>query len=426
MRAVVRLNILVAGAFMLALLLSLFGLMRQAEVDIQRELEAGMAVADPLVRHMSRTSDDLKTLLTTDWRHLKLFRLPAGVSPPALSIEQVPEWFAHWVWPDTIPRIERRIALPDGQMLVLIADPEDELEEVWESALQVLMLFCAGALLSIGAITWGVAQGMRPFGQVLAALDQVQKGCFTARLQSYSVPEANRLASHFNRMAQALEREQADNRHLTRELMALQEKERAYLARELHDDLGQYLTGIRAQAYLIGEVADQPELVAKTAPRIVNDCEAMQQGFRRLIRSLHPVILEPLGLEESLRSLIEQWQHSSGIECCLNIQALPLLDDETSTHLYRLLQEGLNNVARHSQATRVDIRIDRQGDALQVSLADDGQGMSTGARPGVGMRSMHERARYMEAKLTLSSIAGIGMKLLLELPVGPETMRSES
>lgn len=417
MRAVVRLNVLVAAAFMLALMLSLFGLMRQAKTDIQRELEAGMAVAGQLIEDVQHNPARLPSLLAADLRHLKLYRLSAGMSPPPLRIEEVPGWFARWIWPVSSPQIERRVFLPDGHTLVLIADPEDELEEVWESALQVFALFIGGALLSIGAITWGLSQGMRPFGQVLAALDQIQRGHFTARLQAYSVPEANRLASHFNRMAQALEQEQADNRRLTRELMALQEKERAYLARELHDDLGQYLTGISAQAYLIGQTANQPELVAKTAPRIVTDCEAMQKGFRRLIRSLHPVILEPLGLEESLRSLVEQWQQSCGTHCQLSIRSLPLLSDETSTHLYRLLQEALNNVARHAQATRVVISIETRGQRLHVSVIDDGQGIPVGVRPGVGIRSMHERARYMDATLTLSSEQGSGLKLMLDLPI---------
>ncbi len=417
MRAVVRLNVLVAAAFLLALMLSLFGLMRQAKTDIQRELEAGMAIADQLVVGIQHNPGQLETVLSSHWRHLKLYRLVPGVSPPPLSVTEVPRWFADWIWPAAMPQIERRVPLPDSHTLVLMADPEDELEEVWESALQVLILFCGGALLSIGAISWGVSRGMRPFGQVLAALEQIQQGQFTARLQVYSVPEANRLAGHFNRMAQALEREQADNRRLTRELMALQEKERAYLASELHDDLGQYLTGIRAQAYLISQTAGQPDLVAKIAPRIVSDCEAMQQGFRRLIRSLHPVILQPLGLEESLRSLVEQWQQSSGIQCGLTISALPLLSDETSTHLYRLVQEALHNVARHAHATGVSITMDRQGKRLHLRIADNGLGLAEDVRPGVGIRSMHERARYMDAKLVLSSAPGGGLTLTLDLPV---------
>ncbi len=417
MGAIIRLNALVAAAFLLALMLSLFGLMRQAKSDIQRELEAGMAVAAQLADDVQLNPARLPSLLEADLRHLTLYKLSAGMSPPPLRIDAVPAWFADWVWPAATSRLEHRVRPPGGDTLVLVANPEDELEEVWESALQVFALFLGGALLSIGAITWGLLQGMRPFGQVLAALDQIQRGHFTARLQAYSVPEANRLASHFNRMAQALEQEQADNRHLTRELMALQEKERAYLARELHDDLGQYLTGIRAQAYLIGQMADQPVLVAKTAPRIVHDCEAMQQGFRRLIRSLHPVILEPLGLEESLKSLVEQWQQSSGIHCQLTITSLPLLSNETSTHLYRLLQEALNNVARHAHATRTEIAIHTHGSRLHVQVTDDGKGLASDVRPGVGIRSMHERARYMDANLTLCSTPGNGLKLMLDLPV---------
>lgn len=417
MRAVVRLNLLVAVIFLLALMLSLFGLMRQAKTDIQRELVAGMALADQLVEQVEDDPGRLDRLLALDLRHMQVMKLAEGESPRLPVSRDVPGWFAGFVWSADMPLIEQRLMLPDGHVLALIADPADELEEVWESALQILALFVGGAMLSIAAISWGLSQGMRPIGQVLSALDHIQQGHFSTRLTSYSVPEANRLAWHFNRMAQALEHEQADNRRLTRELMVLQEKERSYLARELHDDLGQYLTGIRAQAYLISQIAHNGEQVAKTAPLIVRDCEAMQQGFRRLIRSLHPVILEPLDLEESLRSLVEQWQNSSGVRCELNIDGLPLMSDETSTHLYRLLQEALNNVARHAEATNVRVGMKVRGNMLRVRIEDNGCGLAADVRPGVGLRSMHERARYMNAALKLSSSAGGGVQLDLRLPL---------
>lgn len=420
MRAVVRLNLLVAAAFVLALLLSLYALMHQARSDIRRELSSGMRMAEQLLTQAVRYPEQLDSLLQVELRHLSLQVLPAGVSPQsiAVSYRTTPAWFQSLVWPDDQPLFERRIPLNAQDMLILVADPADELEEVWESALQILWLFMGAALLSSAAITWGVSRGMRPVGQILLALDRIQQGQFSARLGSYSVPEVRRLAHHFNRMAEALEHEQADNRRLTRELMALQEKERSYLARELHDDLGQYLTGIRAQAYLLTKACDRPDLVEKTASLIVRDCEQIQQGFRRLVRNLHPVILEPLGLEESLHSLAEQWQRSSGIECQLTLHSVPELPDrESATHLYRLLQEALNNVARHAQATRVCVSLTRCGGNLSVRVQDNGQGFPENLHPGVGLRSMQERARYMNAALELVSVTGEGLLLKLDLPL---------
>ncbi len=420
MRAVVRLNLLVAAAFLLALLLSLYALMHQARSDIRRELSSGMRMAEQLLMQAVRYPEQLDSLLQVELRHLNLQVLPAGVSPTPESWGggDTPDWFAALVWPAHQPLFERRIPLNEQEVLVLIADPADELEEVWESALQIFWLFFGAALLSSAAISWGVSRGMRPVAQILQALDRIQHGQFNARLGNYSVPEVRRLADHFNRMAEVLEREQSDNRRLTRELMALQEKERSYLARELHDDLGQYLTGIHAQAYLLSKASDRADIVAKTAPLIVRDCEQIQQGFRRLIRSLHPVILEPLGLEESLRSLAEQWQRSSGIECQLLLRTLPELpDEESATHLYRLLQEALNNVARHAQATRVCISLLRCGDHLSLRVQDNGQGLPAELRPGVGLRSMQERARYMNASLELTSAVGQGLLLKLDLPL---------
>ena len=143
MRAVVRLNLLVAGAFLLALLLSLYALIHQARSDIRRELSSGMRMAEQLLTQVSRHPEQLEPLLEVELRHLSLQVLPAGVSPVSeeRSETATPNWFAGLIWPSDQPLFERRIALDAGRILVLIADPTDELEEVWESALQTLWLF---------------------------------------------------------------------------------------------------------------------------------------------------------------------------------------------------------------------------------------------------------------------------------------------
>ncbi|MGB2130630.1 MAG: hypothetical protein ACPHXW_04330, partial [Marinobacterium sp.] len=116
MRAAVRLNLLVAGIFLLALMLSLFGLMRQAKTDIQRELVAGMALADQLVEQVEDDPGRLDRLLALELRHMHLMKLAEGEFPNPPVNQEVPGWFAGWVWSADMPLIERRMMLPDGQV----------------------------------------------------------------------------------------------------------------------------------------------------------------------------------------------------------------------------------------------------------------------------------------------------------------------
>lgn len=219
-------------------------------------------------------------------------------------------------------------------------------------------------------------------------------------------------------MAEALEQERQGNEQLTRQLMKLQESERGRLAHTLHDDLGQYLTGIRAQAFVISQVSERPEQVAETAQRIIQHCDEMQQSFRHLIRDLHPVILEQLGLGDALRNLVEQWQQTSGVQCHLQLPApFPELSGDFASHLYRLAQEALHNVDRHARASEVSLVLTHLPGSLRLQLKDNGSGLRADSRPGVGMRSMHERARCLGSALQLDSVAGGGTTIRLEIPL---------
>lgn len=401
---------------MLACLLSLFGLIRQGEKDITREIGGSIHFAEQMIEAAEYDPSRLQPLLNGTTRHIRFY---LNRLPPLEIDNEVPDWFGDLLQPKgAMVDAPWRYPLADGQQLYVVAVPADEIDEVWESALVLLTLFIGGALLSNLAIFWGVRQGLKPIDQLLETLEQHPGGPFRTRLQQYPLPEANKLAGHFNRMSEALEQEQHGNRQLTRQLMELQESERTRLAHTLHDDLGQYLTGIRAQAYMIGQAAERTDVVKQTAERIVIHCDEMQMSFRHLIRDLHPMVLNQLGLSDALRSLSEQWQLSSGVQLNLSLsQQLSGLQPERSGHLYRLIQEALNNVARHANATEVELALINRSGVLQLEVRDNGGGLMPEAVPGIGMRSMHERARYLGGTLQLESVAGGGTSIRLEMPL---------
>lgn len=395
------LSALILGAYLLALLLGWVALVRQAQNDIAREIEAAGDQAARLLGELVVSGSSADTLRKLSLRHLQLIEIDGTALPtPAIAPGMgtvgatahpqgeaegiaVPVWFLHLIWhPQTAAKLpQHRIALAPGHYLLLQPNPADEAEEIWESALQLTAVFAISALLTL-----------------LLAL-------------GWQTP--------VRQLRQALSAERADNRRLTEELMAVSERESARLARELHDDLGQYLTGLQASALLIETCSGEPDRVATTARRIRADCQAMQSGFRRLIHSLHPVVLTELGLGQAVDALIERWQDSTGVAVSLTLDPqLPDLDPQRSTHVYRLIQEALNNVARHAGATRVEVVLQPHDGGLSVSVADNGCGIRRHARPGLGLRSMQERARQLNTRLQLESAQGRGLALRLHIPLG--------
>lgn len=433
MRPILKLNLLVCVLFALAFALTLFGLIRQGEKDIEREIGASIHFAEQMIETAQYDPSRLQPLLNGSTRHIRFYlnNLPENVD----ADEEVPEWFSDLLQPTgAFASRPWRYPLNNGEVLYVMAMPDDEIDEIWESALMLASLFLGGTLLCNLMIFWSVRQSLKPIGQVLEALEkgmeqgleQGQSGRFRANLQHYSLPEAEQLAGHFNRMADALEQEQHGNRQLTRQLMELQESERTRLAHTLHDDLGQYLTGIRAQAYMIRQAASQQQIVEHTAERIVGHCDEMQKSFRHLIRDLHPVILHQLGLRDALCNLAEQWQESSRIPLQMELlDELPELETERAGHLYRLVQEALHNITRHSQARSAQLSLIAAGGELQLKVVDDGCGLMPQSIPGIGMRSMHERARYLGGVLQLESVSGGGTKISLNMPLNQNKKKQE-
>ena len=172
--------------------------------------------------------------------------------------------------------------------------------------------------------------------------------------------EACRELSQRQRAEQELRRALAANRRLARQYLEIQEAERRALARDLHDELGQHLNAMKIDAVGVRDRCDTLEApIARAAAEIVSGLDRVQAVVVGLIRQLRPVGLDELGLAAALEHCVAEWRRRLprlALELSVNAP-LEELDEMRRLTLYRLVQEGLTNVARHSQATRVAIRI---------------------------------------------------------------------
>jgi signal transduction histidine kinase len=215
-----------------------------------------------------------------------------------------------------------------------------------------------------------------------------------------------------------LEQQSGELANMQYQLLETQEAVMRRFSHELHDELGQALTAIKANLSALKSTAD---------PDRVDDCMGLVNqaiaDVRELSQLLRPTILDDFGLDAALRSLAEGFEQRTGIQVRytsdLDRRRLP---DETETNLYRIAQEALTNVARHAKATSVTIDLRARSDDVSLTIRDNGQGFDvTQPReaPGLGLAGMRMRARGCRGELAIDTARGRGVKIEVRCPTVP-------
>ncbi|HEY6641044.1 PAS domain S-box protein [Povalibacter sp.] len=259
--------------------------------------------------------------------------------------------------------------------------------------------------------------GSRTHVEIQARSFQTNRGR-TLRVAAVRDVTARRRAAELLRQSQ--ERELRAREEFSRHLLNAQELERQRLANELHDSLGQNLSLIRNRMHLALEVPGISPQVAdhlRAVAEIASDCVA---EVRNLAQNLRPVQIEQLGLTEALNSLVERVRESTTTTIQSRIEHVDdVLQGEGATHLYRICQEALNNMLRHSQARKATLSLERDVGMLHLDVRDDGIGFDTAnavGSGGLGLSSMRERAQILGGTLDVRSTPGRGTHLHVHLP----------
>ncbi len=342
-----------------------------------------------------------------------------------------PAWFAAVVEPEfAVRRIDAGpltlILRPDASRATLDAWDDLCIMAAWAALLLVALFFAARRALH---------RALRPLGLVMAALDRTGRGRFDTRLPVFPVPELGRLAGAFNGMADRLaeavnENVRLESEHELVERVQLRlEAERRSISRELHDELAQGITAVRALAGAIAQrTIEQPALHGH-AQSIVAVTGQMQDGVRDILHRLRPHRAdEGVGVAETLRRYLEVWQQhypdiALGVTLEVGAAVTNTIRDDLAQALLRIVQEGLTNVARHAAASRVDVVLRQIHDGreswLELGLSDNGRGLAAGssfAGCGLGLAGMRERVTALSGELHFDSAAGGGTRLCVRLP----------
>src|SRR5665213_63864 len=217
------------------------------------------------------------------------------------------------------------------------------------------------------------------------------------------------------------QRAESELRRLSAQVRTAQEQERKYLSRELHDQVGQMLTGLRMELSSMARTCGDSgsEFPARIA-HAMSIVEQTLRVVRDIAMLLRPSMLDDLGLTPALAWLIREMSRSSGMEIDAALDpALDHLPDTHRTCLYRVVQEALTNISKHAGAHRVDVSLKATGGWVVGTIGDNGCGFDTGAvrRDGLGLIGMEERVRELGGHLRVISIMGQGTRAEFRLPV---------
>jgi two-component system sensor histidine kinase UhpB len=348
-----------------------------------------------------------------------------------IGVEDVPLWFVRLVAPP--PEALPRSILPGEQAdIVIVADPADEIREVWNDIRPLFLIAILGFVVICMLLYAVVTRGLRPLGNLIDAFERLGRNELSVRVVEDGSPELTRLSAQFNRTAAALETSVEQNRRLTAEMVDLQEEERRHLVRELHDDMAPCLFDIRVRVSAMANLvrAGSLDLLQPQLQAIEHSAEDLQSRVRTILRRLRPLALDELGLDGALLELVEAWRtRMSSIEWSLHIEeANDDLPDTIQVTAYRLVQEALTNVARHSGARHASVRVGSapgrsRGDGrrdLVVAVEDDGHGIAPDETPGLGLRGVRERVQALGGEVDVARAGERGTRLRASIPIPPD------
>jgi signal transduction histidine kinase len=291
--------------------------------------------------------------------------------------------------------------------------------------------FAGGSVILIVLIVVAIIMSRsigRPITALARAASAVARG-EDRRVDVSGPREIAELARAFNEMVgsraraegQTLENERA-LKALSDRLLVAQEEERTRIAREIHDDLGQALTALKMD--VLGVMDKMADRSSPLHARVLTTLDVLVTSVQRISSELRPSILDDLGLVPAVESEARLFEERTGIECDLSLPEELQVDPTIATAIYRIIQEALTNVARHSDAARVEVRLRPRDTEVLIEIRDDGRGVTSqeiGSMRSLGLIGIRERAAVVGGSVRFEGVAGRGTIVSVRIPLTLET-----
>lgn len=327
--------------------------------------------------------------------------------------------------------VEAKLTNKDGPagLVTLTSAPATVAMRGWRAMVDIMWWSVIPVLLLCGLVYLVIDHAFRPTATILSGLDRLATGDFSHRLPEFALIELQHIGEHINRMAAELERSASERTILARQLIVAQEDERRYLARELHDELGQRLAALNAVAASIEVTAE------RTCPTLLGEAQSLSTiaselmtDLRGALARLRPTIIKEVGLISSLESLVASWNVRLAGRTRLRLESdgnFTQLSEAVAANLYRIAQEGLTNAAKHADAQTVVVKLQRsaqnnanEGNGVSLTIADDGRGCEPKKSmiTGSGLLGIRERVTLLGGSFELQSRVLKGTRLSVSVP----------
>jgi signal transduction histidine kinase len=251
-------------------------------------------------------------------------------------------------------------------------------------------------------------------GYEVGAVDYLQKPVVPEILKSKVA-----VFVELHRKSERLKESEDKLRRLAAHLISVREEERAHIAREIHDELGQVLTGLKMEVTWLAKRLREKPLLEKT-DSMCKLIDTTVQTVRKIATGLRPEMLDDMGLIAAVGWQAKEFQKRTGIRCRAKLPPEVKLDIDVSTTMFRIFQEILTNVARHSRATRVDMELTIAEDHVALDVVDNGVGIADGdlnGKKSLGLLGMHERALLFGGEVRITGTPGHGTRVSVSIPL---------
>ena len=439
----IRLNILITTLLIILFLCSSFYTISHARNSVHSEVESSTQLALKLIQAASAfllpNSDEqkqvkfLRKLTELDTiRHIHIeIRSPTDVLIPAednilFLKSDAPRWFINLVKPPAT-EIRRWLYTPVTTPIDILIkpDPLDEIHESWIETRNILIFLSIFIILVNALIYIAIGFYLSPIEKILDGLSSIKKGNYKLKLPHFRLPELEKISEQFNHMTQVLLETKARNQLLTKRSLEIQEEERRNLSQELHDELGQTITAIKAVAVSISNKTTlEKRYINSSVKTIVEYSDHVYRVAKNMMHRLRPSVLDEFGLVKALQNMIDEWNdNQDNIFCDFTFLDVPTdLSESLKINIYRIIQESLTNTLKHSNASQVTVAIKKDRldntERINLKIEDNGIGIDQDKIiPGFGLLGMKERVEMNGGIFEFESSTGNGVKINIFVPI---------
>lgn len=352
---------------------------------------------------------------------------------------KTPKWFDDLVRPPLeLVRIPIVVNGKPMGMAVIMPEPSHEIAEHWQHARSLSTVMITAYLLLLVVVNWALVRALKPLSTISQGLERLQQGDYSTQLPPIPEPDLRQIGVHFNTLATklghtiaALDHTIKEKEAISQKLITVQDAERKKIALELHDEFGPCLFGIKANAShvqshigkLLNGAGDD---IAKRISTIVDIADHMQKQNRELLHRLRPMALDKFGLPHLLEKLVGSFRaNNPDMDWALTLpEDFSNGGESIDLTIYRVVQESFTNAARHSGASSVKMTLSviggssETGKEIEVCVTDNGSGIASDHKPGLGLSGMAERVQGLGGKFFIlpGDESGTLIKAIIPLP----------